>query len=255
EMEKKSKELQDATDELKKTNEKLQELNYLKDEFIATVTHELRTPLTSIRSFSEILLDNPEIDSGRRDDFLAIIVKESERLSRLINQVLDLAKLEDGTVSWDIHDIDLGAALDHAAASVRQVYLDRKVDLVVDLPPREVRQATDRDRLVQVVINLLSNAVKFSAPETGVVRLTMSADEWGATVSVADNGPGIPAAEQERIFEKFQQGGDTLTSKPAGTGLGLAISRTIVNGLGGWIWVDSTPGEGATFSFFLPMRQ
>ena len=252
ELENKSQELQTLTSELQTTNEKLKELNSIKDEFIATVTHELRTPLTSIRSFSEILLDNPEIDPGRRRDFLAIIVKESERLSRLINQVLDLAKLEDGTVCWNIREIDLGAALEDAAASVRQVFLDQKVDLVVDLPPTETRQPTDRDRLVQVVINLLSNAVKFTPPGTGLVRLKLETNEWGATISVSDNGPGIPVAEQEIIFEKFQQGGNTLTSKPAGTGLGLAISRTIVNGLGGWIWVDSEPGWGATFAFFLP---
>ena len=254
-LEQKSRELETTTAELRAAYEKLTELSRLKDEFIATVTHELRTPLTSIRSFSEILFDNPGVDVAQRQDFLGIIIKESERLTRLINQVLDLAKLEDGTVSWDMADTELTQTVDDAASSVGQLFKDKGVALDVVVPPDPVRLVTDRDRFSQVVINLLSNAVKFCDPETGRVVLTLTDSAGGITIEVRDNGPGIPADAHQKVFEKFQQVGDTMTGKPAGTGLGLTICRNIVTHLGGRIWVDSPPGQGAVFSFFLPRVQ
>jgi signal transduction histidine kinase len=254
-LEQKSRELETTTAELRAAYEKLTELSRLKDEFIATVTHELRTPLTSIRSFSEILFDNPGVDVAQRQDFLGIIIKESERLTRLINQVLDLAKLEDGTVSWDMADTELTQTIDDAASSVGQLFKDKGVALDVVVPPDPVRLVTDRDRFSQVVINLLSNAVKFCDPDTGRVILTLTDSAGGITIAVSDNGPGIPADAHQKVFEKFQQVGDTMTGKPAGTGLGLTICRNIVTHLGGRIWVDSTPGQGAVFSFFLPRVQ
>ncbi len=253
-LEQKSKELETTTAELRSAYEKLSDLSRLKDEFIATVTHELRTPLTSIRSFSEILFDNPDVDLSQRQEFLGIVIKESERLTRLINQVLDLAKLEAGTGAWDLVDTDLVKLMEEAASSVGQLFKDKGVTLALDLPESPIWLATDRDRFSQVVINLLSNAVKFCDPETGRVEVMLADEAEGVTISVQDNGPGIPDWAREKVFDKFQQVGDTMTSKPAGTGLGLTISRNIVDHLDGRIWAESPPGKGALFAFFLPRK-
>lgn len=247
-----SQRLEAATAELKAANGRLQELDRMKDDFISTVTHELRTPLTSIRSFSEILFDNPRLDESQRQEFLSIVIKESERLTRLINQVLDIAKMESGRMSWALSDADPRQLIQDCIAATLSLFEERNValqtDLAVDLPPLR----TDADKFMQVVINLLSNAVKFVEPQRGQVRLTLASTATGLRVEVADNGPGIPAWALNTVFEKFQQVGDTLTNKPKGTGLGLAISKTIVEHLGGRIWVDSPEGQGATFSFTLP---
>ncbi|TAN59144.1 MAG: histidine kinase, partial [Magnetospirillum sp.] len=251
-LEAKSRELEVASAELRDAYQKLTELHRLKDEFIATVTHELRTPLTSIRSFSEILFDNPGIDIDQRQEFLGVVIKESERLTRLINQVLDLAKLEGGTAAWDLSEIDVIPAVRDAAESMGQLFKDKGVALVLDMPAGPIMLTTDRDRFSQVVINLLSNAVKFCEPRSGRVEVGVTADGEGVTVEVADNGPGVPDWAHQKIFEKFQQVGDTLTAKPEGTGLGLTISHNIVTRLGGRIWVESEPDQGAVFSFFLP---
>ncbi|MBF0392978.1 MAG: histidine kinase [Alphaproteobacteria bacterium] len=253
-LETKSRELEIATEDLRDANERLKELDRLKDEFISTVTHELRTPLTSIRSFSEILHDNPEIDPEQRQQFLMIIVRESERLTRLINQVLDLAKIESGNAQWDIVTVDPRDVIRDAAAATGQLFKDKAMILRLDLPDEAPVVRTDRDRLMQVVINLLSNAVKFCEAGRGEVTVRLLALRDGVEVCVGDNGPGIPLAAQSKIFEKFQQVGDTMTAKPEGTGLGLAICRSILNRLGGSIRVESTPGRGATFCFFHPLE-
>src|SRR4029453_7401812 len=162
ELEEKQRELEAATAELKAANGRLKELDRLKDDFISTVTHELRTPLTSIRAFSEILHDNPDIDVAERHRFLGLIIKESERLTRLINQVLDLAKLESGLAEWQTADIDLREIVGDAVGPPSQIFKGRRVSLEMDLPGQLPRVAADRDRVMQVMLNLLSNAVKFS---------------------------------------------------------------------------------------------
>ncbi|MFO1412607.1 MAG: sensor histidine kinase [Burkholderiales bacterium] len=252
ELEQKSKALLAATAELRAANARLTELDRMKDDFVSTVTHELRTPLTSIRAFSEILHDNPELPVPERQRFLSIVIQESERLTRLINQVLDLAKLESGRAEWQVGDVDVAAAVEDSVAATSQLFDGKHVALEQALAPGLPPVRGDRDRLVQVLINLLSNAVKFVAPDTGRVRVTAAVDGATVTVRVCDNGPGVPEADQQMIFEKFRQSGDTLTSKPQGTGLGLPISRQIVEHLGGRLWVESVPGEGATFAFCVP---
>ncbi|HXN15388.1 MAG TPA: sensor histidine kinase [Usitatibacter sp.] len=251
-LEEKQQELETATASLKAANERLQELDRLKDDFISTVTHELRTPLTSIRAFSEILYDNPDIDTAERHRFLSLIIKESERLTRLINQVLDLAKLESGMAEWKSAELDLREIVADAVNATSQLFKGYGVVLESSLPPRATRVLADRDRLMQVMLNLLSNAVKFSPPGTGRVDVRLTEDAAGVRVEVQDNGVGIGREHQEVIFEKFRQVGDTLTQKPAGTGLGLAICRKIIAHLGGRLWVESEPGRGAKFSFALP---
>jgi len=253
ELEQKSRELEAATAELTAANARLTELDRMKDDFVSTVTHELRTPLTSIRAFSEILHDNPDLDAAERARFLDIIRKESERLTRLINQVLDLAKLDAGRTEWAIAEVDVKEVIDEAISATSQLFRDKNVALDTHFDGAAPAITADRDRLMQVVINLLSNAVKFVAADSGrvVVALTRSAEEL--RVAIADNGPGIEPADQALIFEKFRQAGDPMTAKPHGTGLGLPISRQIVEHFGGRLWVESTPGQGAEFIFSLPI--
>jgi Na+/proline symporter/signal transduction histidine kinase len=252
-LEHKSRELEAATERLQDANDRLQELDRLKDDFVSTVSHELRTPLTSIRAFSEILVDNPDLDEDERHEFLGTIVEETERLTRLINQVLDLSKLESGRTDWHIEPIDLRQVITTSAQAAGQLFRDKNVALELNLPDRVPTVEADRDRVVQVVVNLLSNAVKFAEPGAGRVSVGVVAGDGSVRVDVLDNGPGIAAEDQQVIFEKFRQGGDTRRNRPAGTGLGLPISREIVDHLGGRLWVYSKPGEGATFSFTLPM--
>jgi signal transduction histidine kinase len=253
-LEQKSRELEAATAELRAANERLQELDRLKDDFISTVTHELRTPLTSIRAFSEILYDNPTIDAERRTRFLEIILKESERLTRLINQVLDLAKLESGAAEWSTTEVNMAALIGEAVTASSGMATEKGVHITTEVesdPPLLVW--ADRDRIMQVLLNLLSNAVKFCPAEGGRVAVTAARQGQWLVVSVTDNGQGITSEDQKVIFDKFRQGGDRRRGKPQGTGLGLPISAQIIDHFGGKLWVESTPGEGATFVITLPL--
>ena len=253
-LEQKSRELEAATAELRAANARLQELDRMKDDFISTVSHELRTPLTSIRAMSETLQAKPGMDEARRRQFISIIVKESERLTRLINQMLDLARLESGGADWHSAEVDLGELIEDAVSTTAALLRENAITLTVDLPPHPPMLRSDRDRLLQVLLNLISNAAKFCPREGGRITIGLHVRPDVVQVDVSDNGVGIDAADQALIFEKFRQVGDTLTGKPQGTGLGLPISRQIVEHLGGKLWVVSTPGQGATFSFTLPLE-
>jgi hypothetical protein len=252
-LEQKSKELEAATTELRAANEQLKELDRMKDDFVSTVSHELRTPLTSIRAFAEILLANPDVDLPQRKQFVGIIAKETERLTRLINQVLDLAKLESGSAEWHVTRVDMREVVGDVLAGMSQVFSDKAIQVETRLPEHVAPVRADLDRVIQVLLNLLSNAVKFCNPAGGriEVALTEAGDEL--RVDVRDNGPGIAKQDHQVIFEKFRQAGDTLTDRPQGTGLGLPISRRIIEHLGGRLWVESRPGAGACFSFTLPV--
>ncbi|HEY6610394.1 MAG TPA: sensor histidine kinase, partial [Pseudomonas sp.] len=252
-LEQQSHELEAATGELRAANARLQELDRLKDDFISTVTHELRTPLTSIRAFSEILNDNPELEPAQRARFIAIIVKESERLTRMINQVLDLAKLESGRAEWHSAALDLTEVIEDAVATTSQLLQEQGVQLSLDLPAQMPPVLADRDRLLQVLLNLISNAAKFCDRQAGRIDIAVQVQPEALQVAVRDNGDGIDPADQQTIFEKFRQVGDNLTEKPQGTGLGLPISRQIIEHFGGRLWVQSARGQGATFSFTLPL--
>jgi signal transduction histidine kinase len=252
-IEQKSRELEAATAELRAANERLKEVDRMKDDFMSTVTHELRTPLTSIRAFSEILLEDPKTNLANRKKFLAIIVKETERLTRLINQVLDMAKIESGNAEWHTAEIDLHEVIEESIAATSSLFSDKRIGLSKGLAEVVPKVKADRDRLIQVMLNLLSNAVKFCEEDRGHVTVRLSVEANAVRVDVEDNGPGIGDADQHTIFEKFRQVGDTMTAKPQGTGLGLPISRQIVEHFGGQLWVESKLGKGATFSFTLPL--
>jgi signal transduction histidine kinase len=269
ELEQKSLELTRATAELREANARLQELDRMKDDFISTVTHELRTPLTSIRAFSEMLQEDPKIDLAQRSRFLGIIVSETVRLSRLINQILDLAKLESGRAEWTVAAVDVAEVVREAADSMTALFAEKRVALELDGCETGLVVLADRDRLMQVLVNLLSNALKFVPAEAGRVKVGVAAlgvpgiplrgqaTASEVRVSVTDNGPGIQIEDQEVIFDKFRQGAgttDVLTDKPQGTGLGLPISRQIIEYFNGRLWVESQPGAGARFVFTLPRQ-
>jgi signal transduction histidine kinase len=252
-LEQKSSELEAATRELKRTNERLKELDRLKDDFVSTISHELRTPLTSIRSFSEILQDDIDIDPEQRKHFLGIVVKETERLTRLVNQVLDFSKIESGVLKGAREEVNLINVVQEALAATSQLSRDKNVSITSELPGGPVTATADRDMLVQVIINLLSNAIKFCDSDTGRVHIRLASGLKEVRIEVSDNGPGIQPEERGHIFEKFHQLSDTIKGKPHGTGLGLAICKTIIENHGGHIWVESNDEKGSVFIFTLPV--
>jgi signal transduction histidine kinase len=256
ELEQKSSELQAAYAELREANLRLQELDRMKDEFVSTVSHELRTPLTSIRAFSEILLTNPDLDVSRRNEFLSSIVKESERLTRLINQVLDMAKMDAGRLEWNQDEIELRSLIKDAVDATSQLFRDKGTVLTLEAGEQPIRLEGDGDRLTQVIINLLSNAVKFSPGQNGKVRVSLHTDQHCARIEVRDNGPGIPPEQLGQIFERFHQVNDRQEGKPTGTGLGLPISQRIVEHHRGRIWAENgaKTEAGAIFTVELPLQ-
>jgi Na+/proline symporter/signal transduction histidine kinase len=251
ELEEKSLSLQRATAELRAANEQLKSLDKLKDDFMSSVTHELRTPLTSIRALAEMMVEEVGMDADQRQQFLGIIVAETERLTRLVNQVLDMAKIESGSAEWRNREVDMRALLTQAAQTTSEMFRERGATLTLAIPEHVPMLMADSDRLMQVLLNLLSNAAKFVPDKGGRVEVRLTSSSHGLTVEVQDNGRGVPDGQQASIFEKFHQGGDA-THRPQGTGLGLPISRQIVEHFGGRLWLRSAPGKGACFAFELP---
>ena len=251
ELEQQRASLQRASAELRAANEQLKGLDRLKDDFMSSVTHELRTPLTSIRALAEMMADDPQMPQEQRQQFLGIVVAEAERLSRLVNQVLDLAKIESGHAQWRDDEVDLRALLQRAAQAMAQPLREQGTELVLDLPEAVPPLRADADRLTQVLLNLLGNAARFVPRPGGRIVLALRAEPGAAVVRVQDNGPGVPADQHERIFEKFHQAGD-LAARAGGTGLGLPISRQIIEHFGGRIRLLPDAGQGACFEFRLP---
>jgi Na+/proline symporter/nitrogen-specific signal transduction histidine kinase len=253
-LEEKSQSLERATAELRRANEQLKSLDRLKDDFMSSVTHELRTPLTSIRALAELMRDDADMVSVQRQQFVGIIVGETERLSRLVNQVLDMAKIESGHAEWHDDEVDMKALLEQAASTMAEPLRERGVTLVLELPAQVQALHADADRLMQVMLNLLSNAAKYAPRDTGRVVVRLQEGGEGVEVEVQDNGPGIAPDQQAMVFEKFRQVGGDAHYRPGGTGLGLPISRQIVAHFGGRMWLRSDVGQGAVFGFSLPRR-
>ena len=216
-----SRDLERASAELRAANEQLQSLDRLKDDFMSSVTHELRTPLTSIRALSELMADDPEMPSEQRAQFLSIITGETERLGRLVNQVLDMAKIESGHMPWNVTQVDLRELLMHAVQTTAEMFREHGAELVAELPERVPTLPLDADRITQVVLNLLSNAAKFLPAEGGRVVVRLQEAAAALRIEIEDNGSGIPPEQQALIFERFRQGGDAC-EPAAGHGPGLA---------------------------------
>ena len=245
--------------ELALANKELKNLDALKDWFISSVSHELRTPLTSIRSFAEILESYQDLSDTEKTEFAGIIKTESERLSHLINDMLDAAKIANGNTQWEVRPLLVGPLAERAYKLFSSRAEQEGVSLQCRMPGSLPHVMGNEDRLLTVLNNLVSNALAFT-PKGGSITIRAEAtgegDDGGfVEVSVADNGVGISKEDQERIFDRFTQAKHGLTDKPRGVGLGLAICREIINHLGGRIWVESEEGRGSTFSFTLAAAQ
>jgi Na+/proline symporter/nitrogen-specific signal transduction histidine kinase len=239
--------------ELSAANERLKELDRLKADFITTVTHELRTPITSIKALSAILRDNAGLPQAQRQEFLDIIVSESERISRLINQVLDLEKTQSGAAEWKAEPVELEALIRQSCSGFKQLMEEKGIALDFTLPGRPVWVEASHDPLMQVFVNLLSNAVKFCQSPGGQICLSLEVRNGIAIACVRDNGRGIAPGDQELIFGQFTQLSHGNQGKPTGSGLGLYISKRIVERYGGRIRLESRPGEGA--AFFVELKE
>ena len=217
------------------------------------MSHELRTPLNAIIGFSQVLRERMfgEINEKQRE-YLEDILSSGNHLLSLINDVLDLSKVEAGQIELEINRFSLREALERGLVMVRERATKDGVQLVLELDPAAEVVEGDERRIRQVIFNLLSNAVKFTPPG-GRVELKSAPLDGEVLVSVTDTGPGIAAEDQERIFEEFQQT-EAGAGQREGTGLGLALSKRLVELHGGRIWVDSEPGEGSAFVFTLPSR-
>jgi len=248
------------TQELLETNRKLQEEDAKKTRFLNTVAHDLRTPLTSIKAYSDLLLRFPDEDPGTQKEFLQIILKESDRMAALINDYLDLKKLESGTLQYHFQPIDLVRMI-RQIIRIFQGECDRKrIRIVSSLSTPLPSLVADPNRLNQVFSNLLSNAVKFS-PTGGEIRIEASpmktygtgeSTDW-VQVSISDQGPGIPEEFHEKIFDKFRQIDHPDSHSKGGTGLGLAITKEIITRHGGKIWVEKERSKGAALTFRIPV--
>jgi len=250
-----SRKLERATAELKAANERLQELDRLKDEFISTVTHELRTPLTAIQSIAEILRDYPDTEKEEQANFLGIMINEIRRLSRLINQVLDFQKIESGKMQWNIKPLNMIKVIQDAVDATRQLVTTKEMLMTVHLPQEVPTITGDRDQMIQAMVNLISNAVKFCEPRSGQIHVGLSNRYNKLYISVKDNGIGISQDDQSVIFDQFRQVPPTDRGRPQGTGLGLAITRRIVEFHAGKISVQSELGKGTAFDIMLPIEK
>jgi signal transduction histidine kinase/CheY-like chemotaxis protein len=243
-----------------------EEADSAKSSFLSTVSHELRTPLTSVLGFAKIIrrrlherlfplipASDPKIAQSKVQvlENLDVVVSEGERLTKLIDDVLDLAKIEAGKFTWNMASVSVKEVVERAVAATSSLIEARHLKIESSIDENLPDINGDHDRLIQVVINLISNAVKFTP--TGAITCSAHRRDGDIVVSVKDSGIGIAPADQPKVFEKFKQVGDTLTDKPKGTGLGLPICKEIVEHHGGRIWVDSAIGEGSTFSFTLPV--
>jgi signal transduction histidine kinase len=226
------------------------EANRLKDEFLATISHQLLTPITSIRAAADLLTASPADKGEAANRLISSIDRNTQRLQGLVEELLDLARLQRGEVSLAREACDLKAILRESVAAIDPLAGGKEQVLEVETPSSSCPVVADLGRLEQVLMNLLSNSCKF-APRHGHIKVVLQDKGREYLVSVADDGPGIPLAEQSQIFERFYSNSRGPGEKP-GAGLGLAIAKTVVELHGGRIWVRSQGGRGSTFFFTLP---
>jgi signal transduction histidine kinase len=240
-------------DELAQANMALYESNRLKGDFLATMSHELRTPLNSILGFSDVLLSGNQLNDKQKR-WVGNIHSSGERLLNLINDILDLAKIEAGKMQVRVTEFSVYDVCEGQLTMFRPLAEKKNIDLRAQLEPGIPVLRQDADKLQQILSNLLSNAVKFT-PEGGRVVLRAEADAGSVVLTVADTGVGIAPEEQELVFEKFRQAGNPLTREHAGTGLGLSIVRELAKLLGGEVTLHSELGRGSTFTVRLPLQR
>ncbi len=253
-VEERTRELQQALAELSRKGRQLEVASQHKSEFLANMSHELRTPLNAIIGFSQVLRKRMFGDiNAKQEEYLDDILSSGNHLLSLINDVLDLSKVEAGQVELEIATFSLREALERGVVMVREPATKHGVGLSLELAPGVDLVEGDERRFRQVIFNLLSNAVKFT-PQGGSVAVASARVDGEVLVSVTDTGPGIALEDQERIFEEFQQT-EVGVEQREGTGLGLALSKRLVELHGGRIWVESEPGHGSRFVFTLPIKE
>jgi signal transduction histidine kinase len=235
-------------DAFNRMSTELEGLELMRRDLVANVSHELKTPISALRAHLENLLDGVE----RADpETLQIMLVQSERLGRLVDQLLDLSRLESGDVPLEREQVELGPLVSQVFSEIQVARPDPGVTLADDLPGDLPPVFADRERVHQVLFNLLDNAVRFT-PTGGRVSVTASRHNGSVDVVVADTGPGISSEHLSRVFERFYRVDESRSRDDGGTGIGLAIARSVVEAHGGRIWADSEPGRGTTFTFELP---
>ncbi len=252
ELENVNENLQSREHELQITNRQLETANRLKSQFLATMSHELRTPLNSIIGFSELLEDETYGSlNAKQMKYVGNIVVSSKYLLQLINDILDLAKVESGTIEIRPERLSLSEAMSVVKSVVEPLATKKSINLTIKLDSKVEEVAADPARFKQILYNLLSNAIKFT-PSGGIVSIEAVRHDGAVAISVADTGIGISEKDQQRIFSEFLQVDGSYARKYEGTGLGLALTRKLVELHGGRIWVDSSPGRGSRFTFTMP---
>jgi signal transduction histidine kinase len=241
--------------EIQDKSRQLEVANKHKSEFLANMSHELRTPLNAIIGFSEVLLERLFGDlNDKQDDYLKDIHSSGRHLLQLINDILDLSKVEAGRMELEVATFDLPTAISNAMTLVRERAQKHEITLGLDADPELGEIVADERKFKQILLNLLSNAVKFT-PDGGRIDVSARRDGDSVVVAVHDTGIGIAAEDLEAVFEEFRQVGRDYTNKQEGTGLGLALTRKFVELHGGRVWVERALGKGSTFTFTIPARQ
>ncbi|WP_370390994.1 ATP-binding protein [uncultured Winogradskyella sp.] len=250
----KSEELTQLTSKLKEANVELVEKDKQKDEFLDTVAHELKTPITGIRAATELLMsESDEMPSDLRSQFLKNMMQDSDRLSRLIHNILDFEKLSKGRADLNIAKFNIRDTILKAIQNLEPIAAKKQVS-IINSNNSDLFAEYDEDRILQVLTNLVSNAIKFCRSEEGEIVLDYKFEKGFLQVTVKDNGSGIPKQDIPHIFDKFYQSKNQNIIKPEGSGLGLAISKTIIENHKGEIWVKNNKKSGVTFGFQLPFK-
>ncbi|KAB7614700.1 sodium:solute symporter [Amylibacter sp. SFDW26] len=248
-LEKQSKELAATAKQLRRANNKLTKLSQQKDDFLSQVSHELRTPMTSIRSFSAILMNDGEIDRKQFAHFSSIINDESQRLTRILDDILDLSFLESGKVKLNLENRNLGKLIEQSITASQTAFDTKEIKVNIPTAFQKITLFTDADRLAQVFINLITNAIKYNDKDVPVIDFSVAETVKALTVTISDNGPGVSEADQEIIFEKFSKLSSGASS--SGVGLGLSICAEIMRNLGGDV-VFTPSKTGAMFTVTIP---
>lgn len=234
------------------TKSKKKEIEQIENEFISHLYHELLSPLGSIKGFASTMLVDKEMDEETRTEFLNIINEESERLALLIENLLDLSKIEYGQIKMDKQKVQILEIVQDAVSNLKPEYEKKKIELKTDMPQDIPSIFCDRDIILKVMVNLLLNALKFT-PEGGRVTVSVEKEKEKTKVKVSDTGFGIQGKNLPFVFDKFHRA-ERPTDKKRGTGLGLSIAKEIIKSHGGDIWAESRPGKGSTFYFRLPLK-
>jgi signal transduction histidine kinase len=230
------------------------EIAQAKNEFVSVVAHELRTPMTSIKGYTDLILQGAlgEVNDEQRH-FLRIVKANVDRLSELIGDLLDTARIEAGRIRLEIEPIQVTSIVGEVCDSLAETIRERGLELTVEADPDVPTVQADRNRLIQILMNLLSNAYRYT-PSGGSITVSVRLTDDAVLVAVADSGIGIAPEDQERIFERFHRVDNEIVNRQTGTGLGLTIARSLVELHGGRLWLESEFGVGSTFFFTLPIQ-